>query len=275
MWRALLKITVCVGLISIGNAQTPNDLNKMQQLIKAINAKEGGTIATQFPDAEVVGILETMPEYKGLTALSSADWRWALNSLSTVAPDRTSRVILLHSFENLSSEDYLSFADQSLDLMAAKQIGKDEFLNIVLMSPTKKRWFLSYNYQNPGVINFLNRVRSQFAKDPNIPSLVDFILSGKARERDEILRKENRYFAGQTVDLLPGSSMPTPSQKTTPPQSASMTLPSSSTPRPAASAAPTATVAAKESPRPSFPLVPVAIIVVVIAGVLVFLVRRK
>ena len=267
MSRTLVTIMLSVVLISSGYSQMPNTIEKMQELIRTISAKEGAAIATQFPEAEVVGLLETMPEYKELATLSASNWRDALSSLSTVAPDKQSRVILLHSFESLSPESYLAFADKSLDLVAVKQIEKNEFLNIVLMSPTKKRWFLSYNYQNPGVINFLNRVRSQFASEPNIPALADFILSGKARTRDEILRKENRYFAAQSIDLLPGSTMPTPSQKTTVRQGESATTPKSE-------ASPASIVAAKQSAS-SFPIVPVAILGLGIIGVIVVLLRRK
>lgn len=67
----------------------------------------------------------------------------------------------------------------------------------------------------------------------------------------------------------PGTNEVIPSQGITP----TTNLPTS--PKPIASAASTPKTEAKESPSPSFPIVPVAIIAAVIVGVIVFLIRRK
>lgn len=195
-------------------AQSMNGLDETKRLLGAINANIKQQPIPNFPDAEIYGNLELMPEFKQLVILSSSNWQAALSNLLMVAPNRESKVILLHSFAELSPSDYLVCANKTLDLLTEKKVGTDEFLYIILMSPNQKKWFWSYNYENPEVIQFLNRVKSVFASDKNIPSLVDFILSGKAKKRDEILRKENPYYAKQPISLLggPATSSETSSQ---------------------------------------------------------------
>lgn len=208
----IISMLVSLALCRTACCDTMNDLNRFKTLIQAIVEKRGKLIRSQFGQAEIAGLLRTTPEYTELVQELPKASLPAINNLHIIAPDRVSRIILLHAAEGLNGEDYLKFISKAQALAFSGDIQKDEFLQIVVMSPTKKRWFLSYNYTNPAVMDFLGQVGAQYSDDPEIRNLVDFILSGRARDRDEILRRENRALSSERVDILPPSSLSEPQQ---------------------------------------------------------------
>jgi hypothetical protein len=193
-------------------ADVSGGANEMQRAIVAVreSIKASAMPMPDFPDTEIWGNLVLFPEFSRLIALSIGNWKSGLDNIEIVAPDRQSRIILLHSFANLAPADYLKSSSQVLDLMLSGKISKDEFLYIVLVSPNQKRWFWSYNYDNPDVIQFLNRVRGAFTVNKNITSLVGFILSGEAKTRDDHLRKESPFYRNQPLPLLSGAALVSP-----------------------------------------------------------------
>lgn len=196
----------------------------------------------------------------------------------------------INDFSN--ADEYMAALEK-----AAEKYERGESLDVsitkLFFPPGKMQFVLSYNYAHPRVDSLLRRIQKLKVSDTVLYAIPGY-LSGQQKQKDMALRKANPEVA-KPVPNLDGGFFPddVPPEIEPDPMSAPLwknepgAVPppgvqdlrqrerEQSTPRPAASAAPKATVAAKESPAPSFPIVPVVIIGVVIVGVIVFLLRRK
>jgi hypothetical protein len=197
-----LSLWLAFGFSS--NADTGEEIELMRRSVSLVGEglKNSSIPIPDFPDADIWGHLILLPEFGELLAVSRQKWKILLEYVDQIAPDRQTRLIILHSLADLTPGDYLAAADKALDLMMVDKIKKDEFLYTILMSPNQKRWFFSYNFENPSVVSFLKRVKLVFSEDKDVVGLVEFIVSGSAKTRDDFLRKENSMYAAQPIPLL-------------------------------------------------------------------------
>lgn len=176
-------------------------------LIATVTNKVGATVSNMFMESEsILGILETLPDFKRLAEMSRTDWNLTLERLSVVAPDRTSRLVLFHSYLFLPPKQYMECLERLADKLQSGKLNQDEFVFIFLLSPREEcHWFLSYNAENPRVVKLLAKLRTNLANNANWVSTIDFIRTGKAKVRDELLRNEHPTRPKKNIPLLPES----------------------------------------------------------------------
>lgn len=180
-----------------------NASNLILSIKKSIGTK---TIAT-FPEVPLSGLFQTDKNFTQLISIVNQNTDIISENFTHIASDRESRILLIHSMLYLSPSEYINVVPHLLSLFKNNIIGKDEFLYTILMPPVKnKQWFLSYNYEHPQVVSFLDDVKSAFAEEKHIPELIDFIKNGGARKRDEILRSQNLSLAKRQIPFLVSTS---------------------------------------------------------------------
>jgi len=163
-----------------------------------------------FGESDLYGEVHSLTSYTEIAEAMRRDWLLALENYEDLAPDQISRTALLYALEDLDPESYFEAISRVLDIYANSDLPLDEFGTLVLRTTTPKRWFLSFNYEDERVRNYLRRVKSSFPTDPYIPRYVDKILSGRIKKRDELLRAESSYLASQPVPILKADSAATP-----------------------------------------------------------------
>lgn len=174
-------------------------------LVASVVNTIGENAINAFPDpAPILGLLETNPDFLKLQDSVEKTWRASISGLATNSLDRASRLVLLHSYLYLPPESYMRCLEQVLDLYQQGRIKHDEMVHIFIVSPrAENRWFLSYNANKPQMAKFLERTRFVFRHDPQMVKMIDFIVEGKARIRDERLRGENPSLSKRMVPNLP------------------------------------------------------------------------
>jgi len=181
-----------------------NDISDISALISSVKETVGVETIAAFPDPAPIYPHSAMNhDFEKLSDLSKGQWQEALENLTTVAPDRESRIIFLHSLLYLPPREYLKCLSRLLDLYVQEQIPQEEFINIFIFSPRdENRWFLSYNAEDPQMQIFLSRARAAFSDNSDILHLLDNIASGKTRSRDERLRTEKPNMTKRTIPSL-------------------------------------------------------------------------
>lgn len=195
-----ILILVASGSVALGDGS----LEDNREIISTIVETVGTNGINSFPDpAPILGLLETSAGFSQLAARASSTWHQSIENISVVAPDRASRLVLLHSFLYLPPQEYVTCLNRVLDLFEKQQLSRDEVVYIFVIPPRdENRWFLSFNSDEPQVRKLLDRVRTTFMSDKDIVSLVDLISSGKARTRDERLRTEQPSAAKRKVPKM-------------------------------------------------------------------------
>jgi hypothetical protein len=200
-------ILILSGLLGLCPVKGQDTIEIMQHLADEFVQEYDRVPRPKFGDADIYGELLGMSSYRNLADAMPAQWQVVLDNYSVIAPTRLSRIGVLHALENLQPQDYLKAINQLLIIYGRdKNLPEDEFIHIIIMSPTRQEWFLSYNYQEPEVMDFLKRLPQVFPSTRR-KSHVEFILSGRKKVRDEILRKENAFYASQPIPYLSASSM--------------------------------------------------------------------
>jgi len=218
----------------------------------------------RYPESIIEGKnWQQAPEFNQLKSIISTSWPYLLSNIQVVAPTEINKLILFSSFQSLPADEYLSFLDQAVALAEVKTIDK-RLLQWALMPGDKNvRGVLAYNYDKPVSKDILTRVEKLFSNDPNILKFCGAILSGESKKTAE------EYFKNNINDPRPKPANKAVGQN-------DFELPSylsngtKLAPRPA-----TTPPRVAEQPLPSFPTVPVAIVVAVIVGILLFILRRK
>ncbi len=185
---------------SFGDESQPDSREYIAAVVQGLGEKA----INAFPDpAPILGLLETNPNFRALSAASDATWEQTFPDLSDGSLDRASRLVLLHSYLYLSPKEYAKCLDRVLALYGQDKLSQEELFNIFLYSPRdENRWFLSYNADDSRVRKFLNELRVAFSNNADILRMVDRITSGKARTRDERLRAENPGASKRQIPTL-------------------------------------------------------------------------
>lgn len=203
------SILMLVFLMNFGvNAVAiTNDLEAVSKQIAAVKESVGAQFIANFPEPAPYGLLAINPTFQELIPLVQSTWQEALNNLSKVAPDRESKLVLLHALLYLPPNEYLKCLNHLLDLYQEGQITRDEYLCLYLMSPREEnKWFLSYNAKDPRMQKLFAKMRIIFADDDVIQRVIDLRNSRKVRFRDGMLRRENPALAKRKIPYLEDES---------------------------------------------------------------------
>ena len=167
-------ILFLLSMVTNVMANTNINLDAVSNLIITVKQTVGVEIIKGFPDpAPIYGHLEMNKDFQRLADLTVTNWRAAIDNISSIASDRESRIVLLHSFLMLPPKEYQECLLEVLDLYKNKKIERDEFVHIFLMPPRdENRWLLSFNHKNSKVAKFLEELRTTFKDDAGIQGVV-------------------------------------------------------------------------------------------------------
>lgn len=195
-------LIVLVMVCAIAEAAT-NSLEGTARQIALIKESVGARIIANFPEPNPFGQIENSPEFQKFIPIVPSVWQEALDHLSEVAPDRESRLVLLHALVFLPPNEYLKCLNRLLDLYEEGKITEDEYIYLFI-SPSRdvNEWFLAYNAKDPRVLKLLLRMKAAFPDSVLVPGAVDQYITGKAKFRDQILRFQNRGLRNRTVPIL-------------------------------------------------------------------------
>ena len=194
-----------------------------------------------FEDTVLDGRFEEIKAFRELTQLlvdTNLSDAW-----ETLPNDRNSRIVFIHALRDVSAPDYLAFGETVFKALKEHQIDQNLFVLGYLMPSHRKQSLFTSNFTNPGVRDFVAKVRSELHADKDIVAWADNVLSGKLAKRDQMLRAENPNARQEELELLPGSKT---DNSTTSDQRTKKTTFSSPSPKnaPAAKPAPTTEEAA-------------------------------
>lgn len=202
----MMKMIAMLSVIAMICARAEADTNNLEEVAKQIalvRESVGSQVINSFPEYEPYGLIVFNPECQKLIPMVQTSWKEALNHLPEVAPDRESRLVLLHALLFLPPNDYLQCINRLLDLYEEGKITKDEYIYLYISPPRdENEWFLAYNAKDPRVLKLLMRMKAAFPESVLVPGAVDQYINGKAKFRDRILRFQNRGLRNRTVPLL-------------------------------------------------------------------------
>ncbi len=185
-------------------AQGEDNMQSNQVFVTSVIQTLGEKAINAFPDpSPILGLLETSLDFARLCEGAEKTWKESISSFATNSLNRASRLVLLHSYLYLSPKVYMRCLEQVLDLFQQGRIQRDELVYIFLIPPREEnRWFLSYNADKSPMVKFLQWVRAAFEHDTQMKHLIGFIIEGKARIRDELLRSEKVSLSKRNVPYL-------------------------------------------------------------------------
>jgi hypothetical protein len=173
------------GIIAQEVGSTPQQAQLLLSKIDS-NLKAHGL---DNPDGVIEGgshPLQKLQEFTELQSQMNSSWSQAMNVFQNVAPSDTSKAVFLLAAESsLSSENYLQFLNQTVELVQNKIIDK-QFLHWAIFPADKNvRGVLVYNYTKPIVKDILQKVKVLYADDPNMLNYCNAVLSGDAKKTSE------------------------------------------------------------------------------------------
>ncbi len=212
--RHVVLFGVCFGACLLhGFAQSEQSveseaLHRVRDLITQVDKEINAPLGEHFAMSQIFSEVKAAPSFCGLVSVTTNRWEQILDNWSVIAVNENARLIQEHALLFLPPEAYLSCLKRLLKLYEKGQVKKNELSMMLFRPENDKRWFLSYNYREPEIQNLLREVARVFATDKHIPNLVAFYASGKAKQRDAVLRNERpqEYCAKETLPLLPTSN---------------------------------------------------------------------
>ncbi len=266
MLRRLCSLVI-LALISSVNAQESTSVPQLKTLLGGVKAslQKQGISAPQDHLAE----MQTMPEFRAFEEEVAGGWKTALENLNEIATSTSDQFILFNALENLPAEDYVKSLNVDADLFAQGKLRKPVFLNNILFTSGTKWGFLAVNYQNPEVVQLLQKVKTLVPADAAVIKSIDNILSGQGKKTVEENIELNPDYRGRSIKALAMDAVTSKSNTATP----------SSNPKPAPSfeapAAAKSSPISETKPTPAFPILPVVIVVGLLVGMAVVFLRRK
>lgn len=113
-----------------------------------------------------------------------SNWSAMLDNLAAIAPAPTQQKLVIRAIEYLPPRDYLKALNKLCDLNAAGVV-KPQILEFAVRARTPKNGLLSNNYQDPQVVQLVQRLQSLLSKDSQTQGWLSDILSGKQKAVDQ------------------------------------------------------------------------------------------
>lgn len=125
------------------------------------------------------------PEFKRLEEFISKNWEAVLRNVEETVSTETQLFILFTAFQSLPQEDYFICLNRLADLCLSGVMRKEVFEWIRVSYEIQTKNAISLNYQNPIVIEIIQKAKIIFADDPYRVLLYDGILSGESKKNIE------------------------------------------------------------------------------------------
>lgn len=174
--KILSILTGCVALLAAQSAVAFDLPNQVKEYLKTQHLMEDEGLP--YCNADQTGIGDVFANY------TLAHWSAMLDSLATIAPELRQQELIVRVIEWLPGRDYLKALNRLCDLNG-KGIVKGEILEFAVHGKVPKHGFLSANYQDPQVIQLVQRLQSLLPKDSKTQAMLADILSGKQKGVDE------------------------------------------------------------------------------------------
>lgn len=129
------------------------------------------------------GYRSVPPSPQGLLFRSyiTSNWQAVLDNFPSVAPEPREQLLVISALEDLPARTYLKALNKLCDLQKHNAIST-QMLEKAVKGPRSS--LLSNNYQDPEVIEVVQRFQSQLPKNSEVQGWLADILSGKQRSID-------------------------------------------------------------------------------------------
>ena len=187
------------------NKQSSMYVASVGKLVKMVDDELNNNILEHFEMTQVLyEFKHDSVSFWPLVDVTTNSWMQVVKNWDGIVSNDDERIILLHALLFLPPNEYIEFLHHALALYSAKKISRYELHVLVICPPNNKRWLLSYNYKDPAVINFLTSFENTVAGDKDFERLIKFIRSGKAKKRDQFLRKNKteKYYEMNPIPTL-------------------------------------------------------------------------
>ena len=173
----ILVLTACVALFAPPSARALDLPASVKNYLQTQHLLDEGGRPLPDCNATQTGNGDVFVQYV------QSNWSAILDNLAALAPDPRQQKLVIRAIEYLPPRDYLTALNKLCDLNAAGVV-KTQILDFAVRARTPKNGLLSNNYQDPEVVQLVQRLQSQLPKDSQTQGLLSDILSGKQKAVD-------------------------------------------------------------------------------------------
>jgi hypothetical protein len=190
--QKILVLTACVALLTSHSASASDLPSSVKTYLQTQHLLDEGGRPLPDCNATQTGSGDVFVQY----VLSN--WSAMLDNLGSVAPAPKQQKLVIRALEYLPPRDYLRALNKLCDLSAAGVV-KSETLEFAVRARTPKNGLLSNNYQDPQVVQLVQRLQSLLPKDSQTQGWLSDILSGKQKAVDQQWADEEDVAAPATL----------------------------------------------------------------------------
>ncbi len=141
-------------------------------------------------------------EYRDLAQESPVIWEAAMDHLNEIAPSESDRFLLLNALSSLPPKTFLKAVHKSIDLYTQGKLDETALTNYFFFNGGPNWGFFDVNYQNPEVIQILQKLKILFVKDAIMINTLDNILSGDGKVGVENNIRDNPDYVRRSVKAV-------------------------------------------------------------------------